>query len=96
MKALRLMADYHCRPIWEDGGDTVGNVDPASVPISEDLIRRLNSWAAKFDATLDLADPSNSGFASEALASAFVEEGLALCRAFEAELGDGYLFRYQG
>ncbi|MDX0559430.1 hypothetical protein GOC96_16000 [Sinorhizobium medicae] len=95
MKALKLMADYHCHPLWEDGGDIVGNVDPASLPISEDLIRRLNSWSAKFDATLDLSDPTNSGFASEALASAFVGEGLALCRALQAELGDGYLVRYQ-
>jgi len=55
------MPDYECWPLWRDG-DEIGNVDPASLPITSDLHDRLVGWAKRFDETLDRDDPVSSGF----------------------------------
>ncbi|WEX88796.1 hypothetical protein PZN02_001308 [Sinorhizobium garamanticum] len=96
MKTLKLMPDYHCFPLWENAGEAVGNVDPALLPIPEDLVLRLNSWAAKFDETLDLDDPTKSGFESEPVEQAFLDEGRHLCEALQSQLGGGYLVTHEG
>lgn len=88
------MADYQCFPIWENSSGVVGNVDPASLNISADLISRLNHWAGKFDSTLKLDDPMNSGFASEAEKLDFMNQGRDLCQALQAELGSDYSVSY--
>ncbi|THK38787.1 hypothetical protein EHS39_07095 [Ensifer sp. MPMI2T] len=93
MRTLKLMPDYHCFPLWENAGKAATNVDPASLPIPEDLILRLNSWAAKFNATLNPDDPIKSGFKSETLEQAFLDEGRYLCKA--SQPGDGYLVSYE-
>ena len=94
MRALKLMADYQCFPLWEISPGAVGNVDPASLAISSNLIARLNEWAARFDSTLDLDDPMNSGFPSDAAEREFATDGRDLCRALQVELGDGYLITH--
>ncbi|MBP1885583.1 hypothetical protein [Sinorhizobium mexicanum] len=96
MRTFKLMPDYHCFPLWENASGAAANVDPASLPVPVDLILRLNSWAAKFDETLNLDDPIKSGFNSEPLEQAFLDEGRHLCIALRAQLGDGYLVTYEG
>ncbi|WP_343547503.1 hypothetical protein [Ralstonia sp.] len=91
MRAIKLMADYQCFPLWEASPGVVGNIDPESLPISSQLQQRLMAWAAKFDATLDAGDPASSGFDSEQAANEFQREGEALARQLQHELGDTYL-----
>ena len=94
MRYLKLMADYHCFPLWENSSDLVGNVDPASIPISENLTSKLNEWAEIFDATLNLNDPVRSGFAAEKLKIEFHDKGHDLCLSLKSELGDNYSVIY--
>lgn len=90
MRTIKLMADYHCWPLWGVAADDLGDIDPADLPLSEDLRLRLRRWAAAYDATLVEDDPVRSGFASDAAAAAFEAEGRALGEALATELGDGY------
>lgn len=34
---IRLMADYFCYPLWHDDGINMGDIGPASLPISNEL-----------------------------------------------------------
>jgi hypothetical protein len=88
MRRIKLMPDYDCWPLWETGED-VGNIDPASLPISERLQERLEAWARRYDETLNRENPATSGFASSEVESSFEKEGVALCAALMAELGEG-------
>jgi hypothetical protein len=87
MRALKLMADYDCWPLWEASPGATGNVDPSDLPISESLKDRLARWAADFDATLDRDNPSQSGFSTPEEEAAFVARGLTLGTELQAELG---------
>jgi hypothetical protein len=90
---LKLMADYHCSPIWWTEG-RVGNVEIETLPISHQLKAALSAWAASYDRTLDLSDPQEGGFRSATEADAFDSEGQRLWRALQQELGAGYKVVY--
>ena len=92
---LRLMADYECFPLWEDGEGLVGNVDPASLPISAELQIALQQWATRYDATLNREDPAQSGFASYEDEEAFLDEAKSLLQCLKTELGGAYSVRLQ-
>lgn len=76
--ALKLMADYECWPLWDTSEGEFENVDPATLDIPGDLIRRLAAWAEAFDATLNRDDPGRSGFTNSRQHEAFEMEGVAL------------------
>jgi isopentenyldiphosphate isomerase len=87
---LKLMADYHCFPLWEEGGD---NIDPATLGLPLALATRLEAWADAFDSTLNMNDPMSplpmrAGFlgAGEDEDAAFEREGHALWWALRAAL----------
>ena len=92
---IKLMADYQCYPLWEASPGAVGNIEPSELPISCLLKDRLMTCAAKFDATLDMDDPANSGFESERAAEAFRNEGDALVEQLQNELGAAYVVTAQ-
>lgn len=96
MRRLRLMADYDCHPLWGTAADEIGDVDPASLPISAGLVADLASWAARFDATLSRDDPARSGFASAEAATAFRAEGERLAARLRDELGAGWEIVHAG
>ena len=91
MRAIKLMADYQCFPLWEASAGYVGNINPDDLPISSSLRDRLMAWAAVFDTTLDMDDPASSGFESEEAANDFRIEGLALAQQLQDELGGAYV-----
>jgi hypothetical protein len=91
MRAIKLMADYQCFPLWEASPGVVGNVDPKDLPISSLLQQKLMAWAEKFDATLNMEDPANSGFDSELAAGEFRQEGEVLAQRLQEELGTAYV-----
>jgi hypothetical protein len=87
MNTIKIMADYHCFPIWKsiDGG--VENINPDDLPISNDLKRDLHNWSEEFDSTLNADDPANSGFLDEISKVAFEKNGLKLTDRLRQELG---------
>src|SRR5687767_2429248 len=92
VRRLKVMEDYHCWPIWEDGD--VGNVDPRTLPISAALQERLMAWACEYDAILNQEDPASSGFPSETAEAHFEAEGRTLATALQEELGETVAVRY--
>ena len=90
MRRLKLMADYDCHPLWGTTADEIGDIDPASLPISAALVADLAAWAGAFDATLDRDAPARSGFASSEAADAFRTEGARLAERLECELGEAW------
>jgi hypothetical protein len=45
MKEIKVMADYHCHPLWDDSPHTYGDIDPNALPISLKLKGDLYEWA---------------------------------------------------
>jgi len=90
VKSLRLMADYECHPLWDLEPGMYGDIDPETLPISEDLKRRLAGWAREFDETLNRDDPASSGFKSDEAEQAFKERGRQLAGQLQSELGSAY------
>ena len=93
MRTIKLMPDYQCHPLWEASPGMVGNIDPATLPISRELVARLAEWARLYDATLNVDDPVQSGFKHDAEKQAFIDVGNRLAEALQAELGDSYLVK---
>jgi hypothetical protein len=42
---IELMADYQCYPLWWIEPDKVGNIDPKTLPLSQETLNRLEKWA---------------------------------------------------
>ena len=94
-RRIRLMADYFCHPLWHDGGVEVGDIDPASLPISDALKNDLGAWARAFDAILDMDDPANKGgFESPQARDDFAARGASLAQRLRDELGAGWEIAY--
>lgn len=91
MRKIKLMPDYHCYPLWEQSDHVVGNIDPASLPIPEALVKDLLTWAQTFDATLNMDDPLRSGFPDIEQEAAFKEQGRILQQRLAQALGADYL-----
>ena len=87
VKRLKLMADYQCHPIWDMSPGKYRDVDPDELPISEGLKVRVRAWAAKYDETLNIDSPADSGFATEELEEGFNEEGRVIASLLKSELG---------
>ncbi|WP_407543682.1 hypothetical protein Q0M94_28125 (plasmid) [Deinococcus radiomollis] len=93
MRALHLMADYDCSPLWEPGSAAY-SISPEDLPISAALRESLWTWANTFDATLDRDDPAASGFNSREEEGRFIEEGQQLAERLQTELGMDYQIEY--
>jgi hypothetical protein len=90
VRAIKLMADYDCWPLWEASPGVVGNIDPETLPISRGLKDRLARWAAEFDASLNRDDPANSPVYPPEELAAFSAEGRRLGEDLQAELGPDF------
>lgn len=90
MKRIKLMADYECFPLWETSPGT-GNIDPDTLPISQNLKNDLNAWAKSYDETLNHSDPLNSGFNTENDEKAFHDKACELSNKLQEELGEDFL-----
>lgn len=81
------MADYECFPIWRDSPSGTENVSPEEIGLPRELASALNSWADRFDETLDRADPSRSGFKDTATEQAFYSDGTVMAEQVATILG---------
>ena len=88
------MADYFCHPLWGVTPEDIGNKVPDDLPISLKLKEKLQDWANRYDAILNLDDPPSSCFNSIEDEMLFVEDGCKLASLLQEELGDSYLVTY--
>jgi hypothetical protein len=84
------MADYSAFPLWWEEPDQVGDIDPATLPLTQATIEQLEQWATTYDETLNHVDPAASGFASEQDADLFERSGILLWQRLREELGTAY------
>jgi hypothetical protein len=89
---LKLMPDYECFALWDI--DNVENVDPAVLPISDILKKRISKWEEAYDSTLNQEDPPASGFQSPEDERSFDTEGRLIWEELKKELGESYDIRY--
>jgi hypothetical protein len=90
------MPDYGCWPLWEASPEVVGNIDPASLPISNSLREDLENWARIYDATLKRANPAASGFSDKTAEKSFKSNGVALAIRLQEELGKDFEINLRG
>ncbi|UOO81474.1 hypothetical protein LVJ83_11050 [Uruburuella testudinis] len=97
---LKLMADYFCSPVWDDSSnyktEYLGgyNIELTSLPISLQLIKELEQWAACFDDILVTHAPQLSDFESPQDEDNFHQRGRELADKLQNELGADYVVRY--
>ena len=95
MESIRLRPDYFCYPLWWNSGERVGDIDPATLPLSQPLIDDLLAWADAFDAVYNEADPAESGFRSIKAVEQFDAEGVRLWKQLQEELASSYHVVYK-
>lgn len=88
-KRLKLMPDYDCYPLWYSDSD-FGNVEPTTLTLSQATRDRLESWAKKYDDTLNEEYPPNSGFVTPEEEAEFELEGVLLWLQLRRELAPDY------
>ncbi|WP_281549041.1 hypothetical protein [Kluyvera cryocrescens] len=94
MKKIKLMADYHCHPLWGSTPEDFGDISPEALPISPELKYSLKEWAERYDATLNIHDPASSGFKNEEEEKRFIDDGYKLAHLLQEELGYTYNIIY--
>ncbi len=94
MKIIKLAPDYHNWPLWaiDDWGHD--NFDPATLPLSRQIVERLDVWADLFTQTLNQDDPAESGFSSDEEFRRVEEEGLRLWLELRTQLYPDYQVKY--
>ena len=94
VKFLKLMPDYDCWPLWAIENWGPGNVDSATLPLSEQMIARLYAWAEAFTQTLNQDCPPEAGFPNREAEERFEREGLKLWLELRAQLQTDYCIKY--
>jgi hypothetical protein len=84
------MADYGCYPLWWASSGKAGDIDPETMPLSEETVSRLEKWADIYDAKLNWEDPNSSGFPTLEAKAAFEQEGISLWKQLQKELAPDY------
>ena len=87
---IKLMADYGCYPLWWVSSEKLGDIDPETLPLSQQTINRLEKWAEMYDAKLNEDEPILSSFSSNEELESFEEEGINLWKQLKKELATNY------
>lgn len=87
MTAIKIMCDYECMPIWAANSGAVGCFPPNFLSISSDLEDALLNWQDRFDASLDLSDPTQPKW-DDVQFAAHEREGFELARRVKVERPD--------
>ncbi|WP_072617525.1 hypothetical protein [Pandoraea vervacti] len=90
MKIIKILADYHCYPLWDMPPGMYGDINPENLPISRELKEMLFKWALDFDLTLNNEDPSASGFKSREEEEDFNRRGKVMANRLQLELGGDF------
>jgi hypothetical protein len=95
IRQIKLMPDYQCYPLWLSGNEGPANIDPATLPLSSETILRLERWANIFDNWMNLDDPASTPEPPDDEVAAFEDEGKALWKQLQLELGPTYHIFYK-
>lgn len=87
---IKLMADYGCYPLWWVNSKKIGDINPETLPLSQQTINRLEKWADMYDGKLNEDEPALSGFSSNEEQEIFEEEGIDLWKQLKKELTSNY------
>lgn len=89
---LKVMPDYGCFPLWQDGSPT-RDIDPSLLPLTPGLAADLLEWSDYFDSKLNWDDPASTHWTTQE-AVAFNAQGRLLTQKIADELGPNYQVRY--
>lgn len=81
MLKIKLMADYGSYPLWWEEPDLVGNINPNTLAISQELVVQLEEWSDMYD----------KGIINE---ESFEQEGIRLWIMLNKELNPNYQVFY--
>lgn len=97
-KRIKLDVDWFGCPTWDL--DSVGDFNPAELPVSQEILSRLSAWQLAFDANFNHDYPPNSGFPSNKARAKWYQEGVKIWLQLQQELGSNhevyYSFAYKG
>jgi len=71
-----------------------GCIDPATLLLSQETLKRLEKWADAYDDKLNWDDPASSGFPNLQAKEAFDQEGVSLWHQVRKELAPEYSVFY--
>jgi hypothetical protein len=96
-RQIKLMPDYHCSALWEDGPG-FDNIDPETLPLRPTTRKQLARWIEKYESRLDWSAPPKTTFKTKeeerSFSRWFEMRGIALWRRLRHELGAGYSIGY--
>ena len=90
-RAIVVMADYACDPLWAHDPDLSGPIAPTDLALSDALVADLQAWAAAYSSSLNLDDPASPHW-SEDQYRAHQAEGLLLARRLKRERPERTVF----
>lgn len=93
VRRVKVMADYHCHPLWSLDEDLYGTIDPVNLGLSADLTRDLAAWAVAYDASMSLDEPTKDLWSS-AEREAHEAQGRELAVRLAAERPDLTVFAW--
>jgi len=91
---VKVKADYESFPLWQHDSAELANIDPATLPISPELVQELLDWADTYGRTVNSSHPLASGFPYAAAEDAFCTHGESLARRLAVELDPRYAVEY--
>ena len=89
------MVEYLCYPLWGHDPDNCGDIDPATLPISEQLQIDLLAWADSWNGTYNHESPNESMPLSDEAIDCFNAVGWTLFKRLQNELDGQYHLIYQ-
>ncbi len=93
VRTFKLMADYDSLLLRDI--EYPFSIEFNKLPISENLIKRLENWDVAYVATLNQEYPPLSDFPTPEERKKFMEEGYALHRLLQEALKDNFVIEYE-
>ena len=93
VRTFKLMADYDSLLLRDI--EYPFSIEFNKLPISENLIKRLENWDVAYVATLNQEYPPLSDFPTPEERKKFMEEGYALHRLLQEALKDTFVIEYE-
>lgn len=93
-KHIKLMAEYSAYPLWSLEDESIGPINPEVLPLKQEIILQLMKWAEKYDAQLNIVDPTQSNWFNEQELLEFEKEGVYLWMQLRKELGSEFEVEY--
>jgi hypothetical protein len=86
-RRIKVMADYDCHPLWALDDGLYGDIAPADMGLSAELVRDLDAWAEAYTSSLDRDNPAVSRW-SDAQHRAHAADGRLLAVRLARERPD--------